>query len=176
MAALSLDLFNPDSYIHNSYIEEENLDEFDLQSHQEYTKQPTTTTKQETVTIKEADIKYKNLPKMIGNNLVKWIKKHKYRHQSKVPKGLQKIVSMRENEKQSNIKIKDLRESVMSDEDSKVVFQEYISGQLYLDLLFSNKVSDPFSYIPGISNYYSAANEPQKMKGNYMMRSHFISQ
>ncbi|CAK93919.1 unnamed protein product (macronuclear) [Paramecium tetraurelia] len=175
MAALSLDLFNTDSYIHNSHMEEENQDEFCFQSHQEYTKQPTTTTKQETVTIKEADIKYKNLPKMIGNNLVKWLKK-KYPDQSKIPKGLSKIVEMRENEKQSNIKIKDLRESVISDEDSKVVFQEYISDQLFLDLLSSNKVADPFSYIPGISNYFSAANEPEKMKGNYMMRSLFISQ
>lgn len=38
-------------------------------------------TKCETIKINEEDINYKNFPKMIGNNVVKWIKKHKYSKQ-----------------------------------------------------------------------------------------------
>lgn len=48
--------------------------------------------------------------------------------------------------------------------------------QLYLDLMFSNKIADPFIYVPGISNYYSAAKEPDKMRSNYLMREKYINE
>ncbi|CAD8195264.1 unnamed protein product [Paramecium pentaurelia] len=172
-----IDFFNQDSFVENNQMDLENIDELESQFNYEYTKQPTTTTRHDTIKINEKDINYKNLPKMIGNNFVKWIKNYKYSSDfDKIPKGIKKLVELREKERQSKIKIKDLRESIINDEDSQIIFKEYIADQLYLDLLFSNKVADPFSYIPGISNYYSAANEPEKMKSNYIMRKEFINQ
>ncbi|CAK93729.1 unnamed protein product (macronuclear) [Paramecium tetraurelia] len=138
---------------------------------------PTNVTKAVTINIKQEDINYKNFPKMIGNNIVKWIKKTKYnkRYES-IPKGFKRLIEFRQKDKQSKIKIKDLRDSIKDDSESKELFQEYIADQLFLDLMFSNKVADPFPYIPGICNYYSAAQEPEKMVSNYIMRKEFVNQ
>ncbi|CAD8187403.1 unnamed protein product [Paramecium pentaurelia] len=165
---------------HDSLFQTENGEndaEFQQSDFNQTYHQPTSMTKCETIKIKEEDINYKNFPKMIGNNIVKWIKKNKYSKQPNyIPKGFKGLIELREREKQSKIKIKDLRDTIIDDTESQTLFQEYISDQLFLDLIFSNKVADPFSYIPGISNYYSAAQEPEKMKSNYFMRKEFINQ
>ncbi|CAD8103207.1 unnamed protein product [Paramecium sonneborni] len=178
MNPIGLDLFQQDSCQNEYYQNEQISDHFYQFPCQSQNIQPTTAmTKYETVKINEEDIKYKNLPKMIGNNIVKWIKKYKYNSKNQsIPEGLKKLIELREKEKQSKIKIKDLRDSISAEQESQMVFKEYIADQLYLDLVFSNKISDPFSYVPGISNYYSAAEEPEKMKGNYMMKKEFIDQ
>ncbi|CAD8106099.1 unnamed protein product [Paramecium sonneborni] len=173
----NFELFNQDSCINEYQQEQDNFDDVEqLLPSNSFQIQPTSMTKFETIKIKEEDINYKNFPKMIGNNIVKWIKKQKYSSKNQIiPKGLKKLIELRDREKQSKIKIKDLRDSIIAEEESQIIFKEYIADQLYLDLIFSNKVADPFSYIPGISNYYSAAEEPQKMKGNYMMKKEFIN-
>ncbi|CAD8115527.1 unnamed protein product [Paramecium sonneborni] len=116
------------------------------------------------------DLKYKNFPKLIANNLVKWIKKKKV---SKIPDGIAKLIRQRQECSQPNFKIKDLQE-LCFDKPSQEIFQEFTSDELFLNLIHSNKITDPFSYIPGISNYYSASQEPVKMKSNYLTRNQYV--
>ncbi|CAD8120022.1 unnamed protein product [Paramecium sonneborni] len=118
---------------------------------------------------KKSENNYKNFPKLIGNNFVKWIKKQK-KCQGVI--GIQKLIKQRKESKQANFKIKDLQE-LCSDEASKQVFQEFVLDELFLNLINSNKIEDSFSYVAGISNYYSAAQEPEKMKSNYLTRQLF---
>ncbi|CAD8120014.1 unnamed protein product [Paramecium sonneborni] len=112
---------------------------------------------------------YKNFPKLIGNSFVKWINKQK---EIQGAIGIQKLIKQRKESKQANFKIKDLQE-LCSDEASKQVFQEFILDEFFLKLIHSNKIEDSFSYVAGISNYYSAAQEPEKMKSNYLTRQLF---
>ncbi|CAD8107156.1 unnamed protein product [Paramecium primaurelia] len=122
---------------------------------------------------KEKDLKYKNFPKLIGNNFLKWIKKLINDEKIKVvPKGIDNLMKSRQKCKQPNFTIKDLQE-LCSDEASQKLFQEYIQDELFLDIFHSNKIADPFSYIPGISNYFACSQEPQKMKSNYLTRKQF---
>lgn len=48
-----------------------------------------------------------------------------------------------------------------------------MKSEFLLELMFSNKVEEPMLYVPGICNYYSAADEPDKIKGNYLARKNF---
>ncbi|CAD8187586.1 unnamed protein product [Paramecium octaurelia] len=165
----------------HSYLNDQKGDydqDFEQSFFNQFQHLPTNMTKSSvTISINQKDINYKNLPKLIGNNFVKWLKNIKYyQNHDNIPKGFQRLIDLRQKDKQSKIKIKDLRESIQFDYECQVVFQEYICDQLYIDLMTSNKVADPFSYIPGICNYFSAAQEPIKMVSNYIMRKEFVNQ
>ncbi|CAD8200771.1 unnamed protein product [Paramecium octaurelia] len=132
-----------------------------------------TQAKTQSMVYQSKDLKYKNFPKLIGNNFLKWVRKQvDEKKMGQIPKGIEDLIKSRQKCRQPNFTIKDLQK-LCHDQDSQKIFQEFMQYQLFLDLFHSNKIADPVSYIPGISNYYQAAEEPDKMKSNYLTRNQF---
>ncbi|CAK63145.1 unnamed protein product (macronuclear) [Paramecium tetraurelia] len=132
-----------------------------------------TQAKTQQMVYQQKDLNYKNFPKLIGNNFLKWVNKQVAEEKiGQIPQGIENLMKSRGKCKQPNFTIKDLQQ-LCRDQASQKLFQEFMQYQLFLDLFHSNKIADPYSYIPGISNYFSAAEEPDKMKSNYLTRNQF---
>ncbi|CAD8208136.1 unnamed protein product [Paramecium octaurelia] len=114
---------------------------------------------------------FKNFPKLLGNKLVKKIRK-----EAKVPNGIQTLKEKRAKTRQSEIKIQDLQQVCKTDDVSRQYFQIFVGYDMFLHVLNSNKIEDPIRLIPVISNYWAAANEPDKMISNSLMNKYFQSQ
>ncbi|CAD8200358.1 unnamed protein product [Paramecium pentaurelia] len=120
-------------------------------------------------------IDYKNLPKLIGNHYYKYIEQNNITKTKGVENfyNSRKIKKDKGNKKAKQISttISDLREICKADNQSKTTFKRFIKKQLFIDLIHSPKIEDPLKYLDGISTYYAAADEPDKMISSHLLSS-----
>ncbi|CAD8116547.1 unnamed protein product [Paramecium sonneborni] len=122
-------------------------------------------------------VDYKNLPKLIGNNFQKYIEQNE--KQISISEGLKKFLNERKakkdkdkkKDKQISTKISDLRLICQTDNNSKGIFKKYIKKQFIIDLIHSTKIENPLKYIDGISTYFAAAEQPEKMISSHIISS-----
>ncbi|CAD8109357.1 unnamed protein product [Paramecium sonneborni] len=163
--------------------EEQILDQYVLQQDQGFNQYPLeyeilmpeqlvtkTQTISQIINPKKQKFSFKNFPKLLGNTLVKKIGK-----KEKVPRGIQILIDKRLKTRQSEIKIQDLQQVCQTDEESKLYFQSFVQNDMFIHSLNSNKIDNPMLLIPAISNYWAAAQEPEKMISNSLMNKFYLS-